>query len=275
MNPRFPADFWSHPRGRTEAFGASELFAGLRPLKKIARDTAHPRLSGPLFSMPEPEEPSLPEFDAAGKPVELYVPEHYEAKYAYPLIIWFHGRGGSERELHDLMPVISNRNYLGLSFRGPLASATRRPGYRWSLTDRDLLQLQDEVAETVRRLRGVYHVHSERIYLAGFDEGGTVALRLLLNRPEWFGGAASLAGQLPSTPNLLSRYTELQGKRVLLTAGTRDKSVPTETALQTSRLLHLAGMSVQTKICDAGHTLTPKMLNHVNHWVMHGICEAV
>ena len=40
-------------------------------------------------------------------PHALFGPLHYEPNYAYPLIVWLHGPGGSERDLRQTMPMIS------------------------------------------------------------------------------------------------------------------------------------------------------------------------
>jgi hypothetical protein len=64
----------------------------------------------------------------------LFAPLHYEPNYAYPLIVWLHGAGGSEHELAERMPHVSPRNYLGLALRGPLPSSSGPDagGVRWS-----------------------------------------------------------------------------------------------------------------------------------------------
>ena len=37
----------------------------------------------------------------------LFAPIHYEPGYAYPLVVWLHGEGSSERELRQVMPRVS------------------------------------------------------------------------------------------------------------------------------------------------------------------------
>src|SRR5258707_2565861 len=46
---------------------------------------------------------------------EVYVPENYEPNYAYPLIVWLSPSTGAAIRLRQLMPVISDRNYFGVS----------------------------------------------------------------------------------------------------------------------------------------------------------------
>ena len=209
----------------------------------------------------------------AGAHAALYIPEAYEQRYPYPLLLWFHGAGGSERELASLMPQISTRNCMGLALRGPRAVASG--GYDWQLSEGEYAAFEDELFQTVCNLRREYHVHSERVILAGFDSGATLALRLLLSHPEWYGGAAALAGRFPYELASVPANPELQEKRLLVLGGSRDAVVPATEILLTDRSLDAAGVSVTTKLYDAGHEVTPRMLAHVNRWVMEGVCAPV
>ena len=57
-----------------------------------------------------------------------FVPKHYEPRYAYPLLVLFHGRGGDEQQLLRIMPQLSNRNYVAVALRGPERTRARRDG---------------------------------------------------------------------------------------------------------------------------------------------------
>jgi phospholipase/carboxylesterase len=134
-------------------------------------------------------------------------------------------------------------------------------------------RLEKQVQEQVCQLRRQYHIHSERIFLAGFGEGASLALQLGLARPEWFAGMICLGGRFPITPHSLRRYRDLRGKRVLLGAGSRDRKVSVEETVEASRLLHAAGMRVCTRVYDASHQLTKPMLTDIDRWVMQEVCQ--
>lgn len=266
MSARFPSNFWS---------------SGCNPSKRERADDPSPlqcphldwnRLPDIFEEVAEEE----PEPLWLGRDVALYVPESYEPNYAYPLILWLHGDGGSEGELPELMEQISPQNYLGLAFRGPLPAKSGFPlGYRWLHSERAVSDFFDPLHETVCLLRRAYHIHSERIFVAGFGSGASFALQLLLRRPEWLGGAICLGGGLPAMKSPLARFRELGGKKVLIGVGARDCSRLAGETSQTSRLLHTAGMHVTTRSYAAGHDLTPEILGYVNHWLMDGIYAAV
>src|SRR5712692_5642785 len=132
------------------------------------------------------------EIDAPRRlPVRTFLPTGYEPRYAYPLLVFFHGHGGSEEQVLRLAPRLSRRNYICIGLRGPELLGVRadgRLGYAWGSGDRHDTLVEDYVLRAVEQTRRNYHVHSERIFLAGFCEGATLAYRLGLQFPERFGG---------------------------------------------------------------------------------------
>lgn len=226
----------------------------------------------------------------AGEPVGLFVPEQYEARYAYPLVIWLHGAGGSERDLFDVMPTLSTRNYLGLALRGPCASSAngeQPAGFDWDLSPAGIEALLNVVQATACEMRRTFHIHSERIILAGFDRGATAALELLRQRPDWFGGAASVCGKLPETSeprkpastsaarSTNAGLTDDDAKRLLLIAGSQDDVVPPTEILQAGRLLDAGRLDLSIHIEDGTHRITAPMLRQIDQWIIDGICQTV
>jgi len=212
----------------------------------------------------------------------LYVPEHYEPNYPYPLLIWLDdcdSTSSDEWGLHSLMSQISTRNYVGMSFHGSLQTAkTLQDGSRWSESDQQIESILRDLHTTACKLRRVCHIHSERIYLAGIGESATMALRLLVERPEWFAGAISLGSELPKLIDLSAGHQNLDKKRVF--QGTIHQEVAaqhseTMQTVESDWLLRKAGMHVVTRSYDTRAKVSSKMLRDINHWVMDGICTGV
>src|SRR2546423_1351475 len=133
-------------------------------------------------------------------PVRTFLPTGYEPNYPYPLLVFFHGRGGDEEQILRLAPRLSRRNYICIGLRGPEPLgqvAGGRPGYDWGLDGDSDSALEEYVLRAVEQTRRSYHVHSERVYLAGFCEGATLAYRLGLAFPERYAGVLSLNGSMP------------------------------------------------------------------------------
>src|SRR4051794_26251648 len=105
-----------------------------------------------------------------GWPLRTFLPTGYEPNYPYPLLVFLHGHGGSEEQILQLAPRLSRRNYVGSALRGPQqvdARSEGRPAYSWGQDGQSDTLVEDYVLRSVEQTRRLYHVHSERIYLAG------------------------------------------------------------------------------------------------------------
>lgn len=203
-------------------------------------------------------------------PVRTFLPTGYEPNYAYPLLVFFHGQGGNEEQILRLAPRLSRRNYICIGLRAPQAIGPRpdgRLGYSWGPDGQSDALLEDYVLQAIEKTRRSYHIHSERIFLAGFCEGATVAYRLGFTFPERFAGAIALNGKIPQRGWLL-RLPEARQLRVLIGHGIANAIVPLASARRDFRLLYTAGLSVELNTYPATHRLHPDMLRDINRWIM-------
>jgi phospholipase/carboxylesterase len=208
--------------------------------------------------------------------VRTFLPTGYEPNYAYPLVVFFHGQGGNEEQILRLAPRLSRRNYICIGLRGPLSlgrAADGRIAYSWGQDSPCDAQTEDYVFRAVEQTRRNYHIHSERIYLAGICEGATLAYRLGLTYPQRFGGIIALNGTLPSRGSLLFRLNEVRSLRVLIGHGIANAVMPLALASQQFRMLYAAGLDVRMHTYPTTHRLHPDMLRDVNRWIMNGINE--
>src|SRR5260370_723019 len=93
-------------------------------------------------------------------------------------------------------------------------------------------KIEDSVSRAIEDPRRRFHVHSERIYLAGFREGAALAYRLGLLYPERFGGVVSLNGSMPRHGGPLLRLPEVRQLPVLIGHGIAHSIVPLSVAPQ-------------------------------------------
>ncbi|GIX05173.1 MAG: hypothetical protein KatS3mg114_1042 [Planctomycetaceae bacterium] len=214
-----------------------------------------------------------PELSFADGPHALALPDVYEPAYSYPLIVWFHREGSDEEEVFEVLPLISERNYIALALRGNVEDG---PAAEWSTAKDPPGQIAQRLQGTIEHLRTIVNLHPDRVILAGMGTGGQVALEVFLHRPEWFQGVASLNGNFQLTEMPLVRLRALRGRRVLLT--THLSSVPGRAAqmVATGRLLYTAGLQVATRIYhDQTEHTQRRVLRDLDHWIMDGIQSAV
>lgn len=204
-------------------------------------------------------------------PVRTFLPTGYEPNYPYPLLVFFHGQGGNEEQILRLAPRLSRRNYICIGLRGPQSLGPRadgRLGYAWGSDGRSDAMMEDYVIRAVEQTRRNYHIHSERIYLAGFCEGATLAYRLGLTFPERIAGIISLNGAMTRRGGPLFRLPQVRELRVLIGHGIANSVVPLTLAREDFRLFYSAGVAVRMHTYPANHRLHPDMLRDINRWII-------
>jgi phospholipase/carboxylesterase len=205
-------------------------------------------------------------------PVRTFLPTGYEPRYPYPLVVFFHGRGGNEEQILQLAPRLSRRNYICISLRGfdehgPRADG--KPGFCWGPQSLQDSAVEDYVFRAIELTRRSYHVHSERIYLAGISDGASLAYALGMQFPEKFGGVISLNGAMARSGGPLLRLPAARQLRVFIGHGIANAKTPLSMARQDCRLLYTAGLDVEMHTYPATNRLHPDMLRDLNRWMMN------
>jgi phospholipase/carboxylesterase len=209
-------------------------------------------------------------------PLRTFLPFGYEPNYPYPLLVFLHGNGSSEEQILRLAPRLSRRNYICIGLRGPILAPPRSDGliaYSWGNDSPSNALVEEYVFRAVEQTRRLFHVHSERIYLAGFCEGATLAYNLGLMFPDRFAGIISMNGCMARRGGPLLRLPEIRKLQVLIGHGIANAIVPQRLAQDDQRLLYTAGLSVKMHTYASNHRLHPDMLRDIDRWIMRQICD--
>jgi phospholipase/carboxylesterase len=230
----------------------------------------HWRIDRPAEGFYTTQLPALPD-----RPVRTFLPTDYQPRYAYPLVVLLHGNGGSEESVGRLAPRLSRRNYVCISLRGPKDLGRRADGraaFGWATDNSDDGMIEEYLVNAVEQTRRTYHVHSERVYLAGVCEGAEVAYRLGLGMADRVAGVIALNGQIPKgTGAPLFRLGAVRNLRVLIGHGVTNPVVPYTAAQRDYRLMYAAGADVRLVGYQTDHKIHPNMLRDVNRWIMGSV----
>lgn len=205
----------------------------------------------------------------------VFAPLHYEPNYAYPLVIWLHGAGNDERQLLRVMPWISMRNYVAIAPRGPRHVGEEGVSCQWPVCDADVASAEQSVTECVRIAKEKFHVADHRVFLAGYQTGGTMAFRLGLEQAGRFAGLLSLGGPFPMENSPLARLEESRTLPLFIAQGRSSSLYPVERMCDELRLFHAAGMHVTLRQYPCGDELAPRMLHDMNVWMMEQVTGVV
>ena len=204
----------------------------------------------------------------------LFIPRPYEPGYDYPLIVWLHGQGSDERQLRAIMPKLSLQNYMAIAPRGVCMKGVygdEKEGYGWPQTYEQILEVEQHIFDAIEAAAQKIHFSRQRIFLAGFDSGGTMAFRVALSHPQHFAGIISLCGAFPTCRRLFGNLPLARKLPIFLAVGRNSRQYLEDEVCENLRLLYAAGMSVSLRQYPCGHEVRDQMLADVNEWVIEKI----
>lgn len=205
--------------------------------------------------------------------VQTFTPLHYEPNYSYPLLVWLHDDGGSARDLQQVMPLISMRNYCAVALNGEPRSDRR--GNTWRTTATGIVAAEQQLADAIEIAHEKFRVHPDRIFLAGNGLGGTLAVRLALRNPARYAGALTLGGAFPAGQSPLSLLAAAR-RLPLFIAHCRDsETYPVEQLCEELKLFHTAGLGATIRQYPCGDEVTTQMLHDLDVWLMERVTGVV
>jgi phospholipase/carboxylesterase len=203
----------------------------------------------------------------------FFSPLHYESRYDYPLIVWLHGSGSSERELEDLMPYISIRNYVAVAPRGTKAVDPNGHRYSWAQTPASIALAEELVFDAVEKASRRFTIAPRKIFIAGRGAGGTMAWRVALRNPKQFAGCVSLGGAFPTSHRPLSMLKDVRHLRSLWMVGEQSTLCGADMVVESLPLLHSASLKVAIRQYNCGDDLYADMFSDMNRWLMEIVTD--
>jgi phospholipase/carboxylesterase len=187
------------------------------------------------------------------------------------LLVWLHGPGDDQRQLGRIMPHLSTRNYVAA---GPCGCSPPLPGefgFRWSQTTHAIEQAEQRIFDSIGLACDRYHVAENHIFLAGFQCGGTMALRVGLQHPQRFAGVLSIGGSFPEGLSPLACLRQIRQLPIFIAQGRDSLEYPLHQSCDELRLFHAASLHVTLRQYPCADDLTTAMLSDVNVWLMEQV----
>lgn len=245
-------------------------------MNRLVLDTENILASDSLTSIQDPHELTALDCRLVDReeaaPHATFTPIHYEANYAYPLLVWLHGHGGNEHELRQVMPKVSMRNYVAVAPQGTWKDSSYRGRHGWRQAGDMIEEAETRIADCIAAARQRFNIHPNRIFLAGHGSGGTMAVRVAWNNPSRFAGVISINGPLPTRQSPLRRVNELRQLPCMLAMSRTSKVYPSDRVCDDLRLLHAAGCTVAMRMYPGADGLTTWMLADLDRWMMELVC---
>ena len=160
----------------------------------------------------------------------VYVPPNLDAKRPAPLVVLIHGRGSAPRNVLPMWTATAEK--LGAVLALPKGATRLEPGrYAWEPeypTDNAQLDWPAAEAAVDRAVAAALAAHPNidrsKVVLAGFSQGGYVALRLLHDHPEKYLGVVTFVTVYNREG--IDSWDGVAPKRAYLVAGALDTLCP-------------------------------------------------
>ncbi len=168
---------------------------------------------------------------------QVRVPGSYKPGKPVPMLIFLHGTKGYDRA-EDWSNAGPGAGYLTVT---PLA-----PSGWWDRGETDAL-----LFETMRQVRRTYSVDADRIFLAGYNLGGSGTWYYGLRFPHLFAGIAPMAAHLAPGNDILEAAMHVPA---YLWHGEKDEEISPESSRKAAETLKQLGYKVQYKEIPGGLT---------------------
>lgn len=178
-----------------------------------------------------------------GFPHRLFVPEHYESGYAYPLLVWLHSDHSSEYEVDHVMQSLSLRNYVAVGLRGNRSSNRSSQVFRWGCSVTDYALNEECIFHAIEEIAGSMSIDTSRIFLGGFGKGAMLAQWVGLRNPEQVAGVIACNGPFPSNKRALALWKQARGLPVLAMQSSDSKRFGVDQMISTMKTAHRAGLN--------------------------------
>ena len=206
----------------------------------------------------------------------LVKPDGFAASDGCPLVVLLHGFGASMYDLAGLAPSIDDAGYVYAFPNAPhrVDFGAGAVGYSWSLGRPGMPEPPPE-GPTIEELLDAFMAELTertgarpgRIVLGGFSQGGGLALRYGLPRPETFAGLAVLSGFFRDADDLRPRLPTGRDQAIFVAHGRYDPLISLEQARETKGFLEAMRYRPAYHEYDMAHQVSPEEITDLSSWL--------
>ncbi|HYD56274.1 MAG TPA: alpha/beta fold hydrolase [Burkholderiales bacterium] len=202
-------------------------------------------------------------------------------------ILWLHGLGADGHDFEPIVPELQLPCAVRFVFpHAPIRPVTLNQGMRMRAWY-DIFRLgggpEDEAGiraseallnELITREKKA-GVPAARIVLAGFSQGGAVALQAALRHPERLAGVLALSTYLPLSQQVeKERSKENQDVPIFMAHGTHDDVIPLHRADDSRRALEKLGYAIEWHSYPMPHSVCPQEIADISKFLLRTLAPS-
>lgn len=199
------------------------------------------------------------------------------------VVIWLHGLGADGYDFVNLVPELHLPDDLPMKFvfpHAPMRPITINNNYvmRAWYDIKDLANLANEdeagVRDSAAKINALIErekqlgMPSDKIILAGFSQGGAMALHIGLRYPEKLAGIIALSTYLPLHTSLPAEMSKVNCDTAIMMAhGTQDPLIPIALAKESRDFLIKHDCKVEWHDYVMPHSVCSQEINDISKWL--------
>jgi phospholipase/carboxylesterase len=197
-------------------------------------------------------------------------------------VIWMHGLGADGHDFEPIVPELGLPGSLPVRFifpHAPVRKVTLNMGMAmraWydiielggAREDGEGLRLSQEAVEALISGEEARGIAANRIVLAGFSQGGAVALQTGLRHPQRLAGLMVLSSYLPLAGTVEAERHEVnRDVPIFMAHGTDDPMIAIGRAQQSRKMLEALGYAIEWHEYRMPHSVCPQEIADIAAWL--------
>jgi len=197
-------------------------------------------------------------------------------------VIWLHGLGADGHDFVPIIPELQLPTTPGIKFifpHAPTRPITVNGGYvmrAWyDIAGPDITARQDQqgIEQSTRLVdeliaaQNASGIATSNIVMAGFSQGGAIALHMGLRSSHRFAGIMALSTYLPLADELPLESASDHSASIFMAHGTHDSIVPLTAGVASKRLLIDKGYTVEWHDYPMEHAVCMEEIQDISRWL--------
>jgi len=198
-------------------------------------------------------------------------------------VVWLHGLGADGHDFEPLVPWLDWPGAPAVRYvfpHAPTRPVTVNGGMQMRAwydilginidRDQDEAGIEESISQATALVRREQErgIEPGRILVAGFSQGGAIAIQCALRYPEKLAGLIALSTYMLQVHRLESeRHQANQGMPVFMGHGTADPIVPLQLGSQAAESLRQLAYPVEWQQYPMQHAVCPEEIEHIAAWM--------
>ena len=190
-------------------------------------------------------------------------------------VIWLHGLGADGHDFEPIVPELGLARPVRFVFpHAPVRAVTINNGMRmraWydilqfggGAEDEAGIRASERLVEALLEGEKKKGIAADKIVLAGFSQGGAIALQTALRHAERLAGVLALSTYLPLAAKLQEAGAANRATPIFMAHGSFDDIIPLRRAEQSRDLLKQAGYPVEWHVYPMPHSVSAEEIRDI------------